>query len=66
MSSLTRRVRFESVRYILMVEAVRISETSVCLSETTWRCIPQDCYLHTALRIGNRSSVCKVQNSKQD
>jgi hypothetical protein len=30
----------------LMMEAVHTSETSVYLSETTWRYIPEDCHLH--------------------
>jgi hypothetical protein len=33
--------------YCLMMGAVRISETSVYFNETTWRCIPESCNLHS-------------------
>jgi hypothetical protein len=31
----------------LMMEAICISETWIYFDETTWRCIPEGCHLHT-------------------
>jgi hypothetical protein len=48
-----------------MVEAVRISETSVNFNVTTWRYIPEDSKLHTRRRenlkshtVLNKSVIC--------
>jgi hypothetical protein len=39
-----------------MMEAVRTSQTSVCLCETTYSNIPEDCHLHARRRENLKSN----------
>jgi len=43
-------VRACSLLEVLMMEAVRTSETSVYFHETTRRYVPESCHLHTRRR----------------
>jgi hypothetical protein len=42
------------------MKAVRTSETSVYINETTWRCIPEGCQLHSR---GREKVKCKLYSS---
>jgi hypothetical protein len=48
-----------------MMEAVRISETSVYFNEPTRHCIPESCSLHTRRRENLKSHIIKAKQLKR-
>jgi hypothetical protein len=48
--------RFRGVIIVLMIEAIRISETSVYFHKTTWSYSPESSHLHTRRRENLKSS----------
>jgi hypothetical protein len=40
-----------------MLDTVHTSETSLCLNETTLRCIPGGCNMYTRLRVNLKSKL---------